>query len=558
MKRKVGYQKNVPRKKYKDNSNRRYLGAISGATLGFITGNVPGAFIGGSYGYKAGAKYDMADGTTVTGIGTTVSMRDPPGVVNPFLSRNNLPKNLSTMVYRTPRFRTPRSTGSSVFRTPGSSFRASRYRSLNRRRSYRRTGRFSYRARKRSFRGRFRKGRYFKRRRIMKRKAIRRRKIIRKNLKPSVQRSKGYSYKVESYGFLSDGHCVYFDHSTNYVDHNANCIVAAFIRKLFKKIGYDIPDMDIVLSGVGTDSPDGRHYRLLFVQSDPQSSTYTAQYAKTLSQFDTLATASADATAGSFYSYLIGYMLDKSDTDPISFELQLLDQNTGSDVYTTISKINLQNEYMYMTISSALRLQNRTLSAGAGSTLTGSTDVVDAQPLSGKVMTFKNGNPILRYLSGLPTIYNNTIASTVGDYLLNSIDHRGLDLIRGSTDLPAKYQEPPNKDKFANCLSSKKFILNPGECMQTSVGYKIHGRLVNVLKKLRPQRGATTAADPVRVSKVNGKCQLVILEEYIRAESANTVKVGYEREHVVSVWFQTKTPTAISARFDVDSVRNVS
>lgn len=36
----------------------RYIGAASGAALGFIYGNAPGAYAGGSFGYAAGVGYD--------------------------------------------------------------------------------------------------------------------------------------------------------------------------------------------------------------------------------------------------------------------------------------------------------------------------------------------------------------------------------------------------------------------------------------------------------------------------------------------------------------------
>lgn len=55
-----------------------YVGAASGATLGFIHGNMPGAYIGGNLGYKLGKKYSNEMSTSQTKRGRSKS-RTPSG-----------------------------------------------------------------------------------------------------------------------------------------------------------------------------------------------------------------------------------------------------------------------------------------------------------------------------------------------------------------------------------------------------------------------------------------------------------------------------------------------
>jgi len=542
------HKKSIPRKKR--------IAQISGATLGFIGADVGGAITGWQFGGKL---YDMTNGETVRGNSFGLRTIDGP---QPFLTIDppqNLPQNISNMAYSTPASRRTRYSGSSVFRTPGSSFRGSFYGGVRRRRFTRRN-RYRYRRKLSRFRGRFRRPRYFKRRKIIKRRALKRKRVNRKNLKPNTLRSKGYEAKVETYGAITDAHCVYLKHSSFHVTHIAQTIAAGLIRKLFKKMGYDIPDFDVVLSGIGPVGPDATKYRLLFSYVDPTSvGASIGIYAFTFGSHDTLNDVAINGSDPyTIYNYLVGYMLDKADVEPLGLELQVSD-NSGTPNFITAAKLNLQNEYIYLNCRSTLRLQNRT-TAPPGSTGTDTarfTDVVDNQPLSGKVLTFKHGDPRLRYASQPPLIYDLAgAAQTRGDSAqISGVNWSGMDLVR-ATDLPQKYQEPPNKDHFVNCLSSKKFILNVGSCMQTGLSWKVHGRFTNVLKKFRPQRGTTSYDSLDRVFKIAGKSQIVVMEEYIRTENANTVKVGYEREYVCAASFISKPMSSMSTKFSVDTVRN--
>lgn len=556
--------------------SKKFLGQAAGAVLGFITADVPGAIEGYSV---AGKWYDMTHGDSAKGIGTSVSMKDPPGVVNPFINNpfrgqsyrreglnapdrpKILSKNSTNMGYNTPYRRTPRSTGSSLFRSRSSYVSRSGYRGIRRSR-YTRRFRYRYRPRRfNRFRRRFARGRFAKRRRAVKRYARKRRRVNKKNLKPNVLRSKGYESKVETYGAITDAHCVYLKHSSFHIEHIAETISAALIRKLFKKMGYDIPDMDIILSGVGPGTPDASKYRLLFQTIDPASTTGLVDfYAFTFAATDTLADVARNVSSPkTLYNYLVGYMLDKNDVEALSLELQVSD-NSGSPGpnFITFARIDMQNEYLYLNVRSVLRMQNRTLApAGTeGQDTARLTDVVDNQPLSGKVFTFKHGDPRLRYGSQPPLISQGGVSFGSGDTAqIGGVNWTGFDLIRATT-LPNKYEEPPNKDHFVNCVSAKKFVLNVGACMQTGLSWRVHGRFTNVLKKFKPQRGTTSITSLDRVFKIAGKSQLVCMEEFIRTENANTVKVGYEREYSCAASLVTKPKSSMSTKFSVDAVRN--
>lgn len=488
---------------------KRWAGAVSGTALGYIGAGIPGAVAGARMGYSAGKKRDYAE--------------------------SNLPENSTTMA--TPRsvrrrlsFSTPRSvrsrTGSSLFATP-SSGRFSRIGSYLRRRGSRR----SYRVRKC-------KSRYRKPKRSFGKKKYRRK--YRKMKKPTsnMAKLKGYEVKLETYGEVSDAHCVYIKHSTQYIVALTQAILTAMVRKVFEKAGYQIGNYDQVLTAEGPAVANAAPYRLLFTYVDPVSGA-AVDYAYSLAAGEKLSTINTNWTQPR--DLLRSYFLNGIQVEIVSISLQILDTHPTTDKYTTKAVFNVENEVMNLFVTSELRVQNRTQSA-SGST---STDVVDTQPLYGKMFTYRNADPRTQFSSTTP-------GAATADILVNGISKLGLDLLPAS-NLPFEYYEPPTKNKFINCTSVSKVTLGVGETKQFGFKWNLVGKTKNVLKKLRPVRGTTDSSNLKRTYGASGKCQMLCLEEMIRTGDTHPIKIGYEREYTVGCYFVTKKKNAIASDFGTEN-----
>lgn len=473
-------------------------GGIRDILVGGLIGNVPGAIYGGYRHYKYHNK-----------------------------AKKNLPKNSRNMDnnFRTPTRRRRRLSSGSVLFTPGS------YRSTGSRRSLRigtpfrrRRGVQRYRVNKRKF--------YRKNNKKMKRY---RKKRVKKLVSVDKSHTHGYKARNETFGTVTDEHCVYMKHSSWNRPQLCTAICGALIRKLFRIGGIDLAELDQVVPGLGT-AGAAATYRLLFWEYDPSTNGVTQR------TFDTTGVSNLENMITGFtdlYNFFLAYLGNASNNEPHSMMLQIEDTTIAVAAYRTIASLNLQNEVMTMMVTSRLRYQNRTLAPLTGDQAN-QIEVVQNQPLSGRVINFKNAD----------TRTKMAIASAPTNVPFNGIDEYGLELWGNST-VASYYQEPPVKGSFLNSTTSNSVLIGPGDTQQISVSYHYYGKMANVLKKFKPTRASLG-----KFHGLIGRSQLIALEETIRTDHANKIVVGYEREHTCSVWFTTKRRSFASMAFGVTGPTN--
>lgn len=358
--------------------------------------------------------------------------------------------------------------------------------------------------------------------------------------------TRGYQLTDEIHGVVTDPDCVYVGHATWNREKYARCIVGGLIRKLFKKAGFDISNSTapLIHSEDGT-GPTNVEYQIEFQTINPDDAAVSHM---------TVAIDNADSLEdvvemGSFMrTFFQTYFGLGTANDPYRLILSVKDTTSISPpgyVFRPLSQLNLQHEHMTMYVQSTMKVQNRTLGAMATD---GAADRVDAQPLNGRLYSYKNADPRLTFLQ------NQVIPAGDGTFRLNRVPEDGLFLLR-CPQLATNFKNPPLPKVFANINSAGFVSLEPGAIKQTSIHYKFSGKLVNVLKTMRPTSAGTFPLPPIGesgFSGVRGKCVIIGLQERLATNSTNLVTVSYERELKMGCFFTTHTPPTLISTFTQD------
>jgi len=319
-------------------------------------------------------------------------------------------------------------------------------------------------------------------------------------------------------------------------------IMGALIRKVFKKGGYQIGDYDQVLSARGVVLKDASPWRLIFTTIDLPNSVVTAQPdAAANPYYDLPVTGSIYSVASAtgykgMYDYFQSWFRNGADGVPYQLILQGLD-TAGTNAWLTKSELFLQDETLHINAYSTLKIQNRSIGAASGAN---TTIVVDQQPLTGKLFTFRGGDPRLRWMQPAPATpfaLDNTIAG-IPVTGLEAVNMSGLYGEPGTVPKQGQWTTIPTKDKFENCISAKPFNIAPGETEQTHIEKRWSGKFVPLITKMRAARN-----DNARYHILPGRSQMLICEEMIRTPSGNPVVLGYERMITVGAWLTTSKKT---------------
>lgn len=359
--------------------------------------------------------------------------------------------------------------------------------------------------------------------------------------------SQGYHRTAETYGAVADTHCAYIHHSTYNAEFAAYSIVAALIRKLFKKAGYTISARNMELMLYDSNNSDG--FKVEYLKIDPTTNVTSGSVYVTTNE-NSLQSIVTNFTA--FLSHIVGYIggLDAdAQYDPYMLNLYISDRNGFDTNWRNIGNLPLQNESITLFSSSSLVVQNRTAGATAAEGNKDS-DRVDNQPLRGYLYEFRNADPRLRNSINVDgSMGGNT------DRSINVIPQYGMQLVK-SADLPTDYQEPPVPKVFSNVISSSKVVLQPGTMKKCMVSHKMTGKLKTVLLKLRPSVNKNLGGVP-HVSGVQGRAQMLALEEYIRTENANTITLQYERELKIGVITKSGKAAPFTSHYTSNAIDRV-
>jgi len=336
--------------------------------------------------------------------------------------------------------------------------------------------------------------------------------------------SKGFHITKETYGQVSDPHCVYMQHHTWQVNEISRCLYAAIVRELFNVAGYPIHEVDRELflnSGAGA-SVSQPYFRIVYEDRDPVSLNIVTQ-SLDINGNNTFSTIvdSFGAVSNRIRDYLRGTI----DHRPFSITLFSADvHNTGVEYlrsFRMCGHIDLEMVHATIPVTSTVEIQNRTSGATATGANIGNADRVDNQPVKGYLYHFKGADPRLKKTGPLNSF---NIASDLG-----------ISLWRAAV-LGTNYQEPPVGQLWQNCDKKAKVLLNPGDIKKTSITHVYSGNMKSLMNKLRAK--VWEAGDPSYVSGVPGVSQMFALEEKIRTVTSNILVCTYEREVKVGAFIK--------------------
>jgi len=488
-----------------------YVGGLSGAALGYIGGNFPGAVAGYKFGYTAGKNFSqkktMEYGTKRRKVVTGKYVRAPstrrkvnfksPSVV--FGSRNKW-------------------AGGVKRKRNGQARRKVKFQK-------KRVGKARYG-------GKFKKPRK-----------------IPRNIE-GLCSAKGFHKTLEQFGKVNDPNNVILTHSTIQIQETIYTIATALIRFVMTKAGFKVTNKyNTLQASAGLSS-----YGIYFVYQSKNPETMAVTEVTYMipgpgNNFDDIVDFGTGIGFDAFPNHLLNYVRTLSDLVPYRLAIYEVD-NDGSDADVTFTfrmraEIFLEDADLAVYQNSYLTIQNRTKAASAAAEDSAfDIDRIDNQPLKGYLYEFKQANPRVKHLGPSLSILNQS------NYFFNGIHERGMSLVRGAEYEGA--EEPFTPKYFSNIAKCVPVFLQPGEMKKTSVSYRFKGKMCSVMEKLRVKDWQANAV----VTGAIGKSQMICLEEVMRTNSSNKIEIAYEREFKVGAiasYALTQAPlesTVVSAAYD--------
>lgn len=351
----------------------------------------------------------------------------------------------------------------------------------------------------------------------------------------------GYHLTRETIGSVTDGDCVYVYHSNYNPFQAARVLTGALLRTLFRKAGIEINNQEQEIPLLNALSSAG--FRIVYTYRNPVDGVITSDNLDIVDNTALWLLIDNFMAVGKMGNLFYQYMLDNANEWKEPYTLGLYSQDLfqpGSPQYRLHSLITLQDEFVVYEAMSSIMVQNRT--QGSSATATDySADRIDNQPLKGYLYQFKNGDPRLK-----GSMASNTGINWNFDFLYNTGDADGVRTFGGSV-LPTigskLMAEPPVPSIWRNLDASAKVHLEPGDIKKGVIVTTYKHRFPELLKKLRIDvSGVAAGTNPgTNYSKLPGhKSQILSLEEVLRTPSTNLVTCIYENEHKVGAYTYTQ------------------
>lgn len=320
----------------------------------------------------------------------------------------------------------------------------------------------------------------------------------------------GYGITAEIQGKVNDPDVVYVGHSTTNIVEIISAVMGAIFRKLFKKCGVDVDNPNQELPLVAYNDSGASQWKIEFVvktvTDNPVPFPYNIPADATLTSIIANFTTMRD---------IIGQIMstDGNNNGQVIERVALYQQDTSVvNSWRLAGELNMKREVLQVYIQSTLTVQNRTKSE------TGDNDAeaVDNQPLKGLLYHFKGGVPKAKAMGYTP---------------ITRVNGNGVILARGAQLTAISYygntmREPPLPKYWQNCTKSAGVALDPGTIRKTSLSHMFNGYFNTCLFRMaiRDDQGVPGQT----VGFVNGKCQLIALEERLNSGSTNLITVQYE------------------------------
>jgi len=350
----------------------------------------------------------------------------------------------------------------------------------------------------------------------------------------------GYHVGIETYGAVNDPNTVYVHHSTCQMRSHVKALMGAIIRKGFELAGMPVGNKDEELTVSALNLSSG--LILSYITINP----ITAVVVETDYVVPDNATLNSVIDAfTAMDTHLFDYMRNGINTDPLKFVVYTIDQAPVLNRKNVASTVNIPNLHVKIVSSSLIKLQNRTLGDIAASTDL-NTERSDNQPVLCYNFLLGSGDMRLKYMTGTPT-------GNMSENLLQGCALSGPSLIRAAefASVVSGQQNAPSSHKFANCSKVGKSILQPGQMKQSLVYHKFSGLLVNVLKRMRCQ-----VITNDYVYGIQGRSELIVIEEKMRTAGSNKVTISYEREYQTGCIIKVLKNTPLVSYLELPAVKN--
>jgi len=342
---------------------------------------------------------------------------------------------------------------------------------------------------------------------------------------------------IETFGKCEGPEIVWLGASTCNIAEIAFHVAKSVLRKLFKAAGIHITNaesvfMNEVIFPLNTTDSSGFTYRIQYEDGPGNITDVTAGIPSGV-------TLNSLATLSGIKQAIIDYANASSDKLMASIKLYQNDNDAIGNSGKLVATLNMKNEMVHLHSSAKLSVQNRTKGATGTSD---ALDVVDSQPLMGKLYYFKKSNPELKSL----------VASTLAPNLVSLLSRWSDTTVNLFSDASPGYDiqigNPPTPKIWNNCSQTANISLEPGElkdCYISNVSEKYYQQFV---RSLAWYNGSGKRRQNV------GDCIYVVLEERLNSGSFNPIRVNYECEATFQCYLTTNRVDPIIKTFASNSI----
>jgi len=349
----------------------------------------------------------------------------------------------------------------------------------------------------------------------------------------------GCGKTLENYGKAQGTEIVWIGATTLNINELSAVVSKAILRKLYAKAGIHITNSEVILNSLvtfsGTQIPSGAGFKVLRKTVDNTGAT-------ALNWYNTVATETLTSVASN--CGLQQEIVDVATAVVASWtnciELWQIDNTASTDEGRRVATLNLNNELIHYSSKVKLVVQNRTKGATGTSD---ALDIIDAQPLKGRMYYFRKGNPIVREMPGTtaPPNTNSIMSRWTGDTIVLYSDT--------TTGYDGQLKNPPPPSFFQNCSKSSYITLEPGDLKDVNLKNETVQYYSDFLRSLN----WITAGTGFRRQKA-GDSILIALEERLNSGSANPIIVNYEAETSILAYCTTGRVDPIVKSFGVASI----
>lgn len=349
-------------------------------------------------------------------------------------------------------------------------------------------------------------------------------KLPNKKPKSSAYDLVGVTQESEVYGTNTMKFCNYVGFQSLSPTQIGRTIGMAFLRHvMYKFYGIDFATVnDTIWKHNATGTTEGRPISFGFFHE--QSVGTITNYG---SQFYNITAASTVAEFGNWFS--INVFMSTSfgggggTTNRILKYLEIYENQTGQTGASTSKMLYLDRLIIQAYSVVKINVQNSTVSDGASK----STDVIDANPITGKMFNFNSLAPMQSQIS----TYTNSAGTGTSAVLpiwdeLQQADSNGI--VLPPTDPPLLYRTPPRPSMFIRLKSYGSVNFEPGETKSFQLKFSFRGTLNYLMQNLA--FSTATALGPTygaRYSRSLGNCLLFALEKRIKGDLEIPIVINY-------------------------------